>query len=67
MSKIDTELKLASWVRWIAQDADGRWWGFEIEPNQSYCGWYENEIGRYIQLAQEKPDIQWRTTLRRIQ
>ncbi len=60
------EVKLPPWVCWIAQDADGCWWGFEAEPNQSYSGWYENEIGGYILLAEEDPDIRWRITLRRI-
>lgn len=66
MNSSKTE-KIPCWVRWIAQDADGCWWGFEAEPNQSNCAWYENEIGRYIKLAKEESVISWRTSLRRMQ
>jgi poly(3-hydroxyalkanoate) synthetase len=55
------------WVNWLAQDADGAWWGFEQEPLQHDSGWYENEIGRYIKLAAESANPDWRTTLRKIQ
>ncbi len=24
--------KVPSWVRWIAQDADGWWWGYKYKP-----------------------------------
>lgn len=54
-----------AWVEWLAQDADGTWWGFECEPNQSHNGWYENEIGRFIRLGAMQPPRDWRTTLRR--
>ena len=26
-------------VCWLAQDADGTWWGYEIEPHQQHHGW----------------------------
>lgn len=52
------------WVRWLAQDADGTWWGFEVEPNQQDRGWYENEVGRCIRLASGEPNPEWRATLR---
>ncbi len=71
MKKSEPDNKLPTWVHWIAQDSDGIWWGFETEPNQSHCGWYENEIGRYQKLVQDKSEDKtydgWRTTLRRIQ
>jgi len=54
------------WVRWIAQDRNGAWWGFEHEPNEAQTHWYENEVGRYVKLAQEPPNPQWRSSLRKI-
>ena len=56
--------KLPGWVHWLAQDADGRWWGFEHEPNQHHAGWYENEWGRYCLLQEAAPNPHWQTSLR---
>jgi len=39
------------WVCWLAQDANGIWWGYEVEPNMSHNGWYENEVGRSVELC----------------
>ena len=55
--------KLPNWVHWLAQDADGRWWGYEVEPHQHHNGWYENEIGRNILLQQEGASKEWRDRL----
>lgn len=55
--------RLPSWVAWLAQDADGAWWGFEHEPNRHDSGWYENEVGRSVRLARTAPDPDWRHTL----
>lgn len=52
------------WVAWIAQDADGAWWGYEVEPLQHHQGWYENEVGRQVRLEKREPNPQWRHTLR---
>ena len=41
---------LPDWVEWLAQDADGAWWGYEAEPNKQHNGWYENEVGRIVRL-----------------
>jgi len=38
------------WVCWLAQDANGIWWGYEVEPNMSHNGWYENEVGRSVEV-----------------
>jgi len=42
--------KFPDWVCWLAQDANGIWWGYEVEPNRSHNGWYENEVGRCLEL-----------------
>lgn len=54
---------LPPWVAWIAQDADGAWWGFEVEPLQHDCGWYENEVGRCLRLVNGPPNPDWQATL----
>lgn len=60
-----TTQALPDWVNWLAQDADGAWWGYEFEPNPCDTGWYENEAGRLIRLDQGAPNPRWRTSLRR--
>ena len=70
VAKVKTNIKSRAfshdypvWVRWLAQDADGCWWGFEIEPLQYHRGWYENEVGRCIKLSDTAPNPQWRQSL----
>ena len=55
-----------TWVRWLAQDRDGAWWGFEHEPNEGDVSWYENEVGRYLKLAQGEVNPRWRQALYRV-
>lgn len=57
--------KLPEWVAWLAQDADGTWWGYEAEPNQQDHGWYENEVGRIVRLGKTAPPADWQSTLMR--
>ena len=56
---------LPAWIHWMAQDADGIWWGFEVEPLQAGHNWYENEVGRYLRLGTGKSNPQWRNSLHR--
>ena len=56
---------LPDWVAWLAQDADGTWWGYEAEPNQQDKGWYENEVGRIVRLGQAAPPEDWQKMLLR--
>jgi hypothetical protein len=56
-------LEAPAWVGWLAQDANGTWWGYEAEPHQSHNGWYENEVGRCIRLLQGEPNNAWQQTL----
>lgn len=39
------------WVKWIAQDSSGVWWGYSTEPLRNHCGWYENEVGDCVRLG----------------
>ena len=54
------------WMRWLAQDADGAWWGYEHEPHQADRGWYENEVGLSIVLGKSEVNLLWRTTLEKV-
>lgn len=58
---------LPIWVKWLAQDANGQWWGYEYEPQEFDKGWYENEAGRYQILTKTPPNPAWRQSLIRIQ
>lgn len=57
---------IPDWIQWIAQDEDGQWWGYEVEPNESDRGWYENEVGRCLKLEKESPNVDWRLSLRKV-
>lgn len=59
-------INLPSWARWIAQDADGVWWAYEVEPLQFHKGCYENEVGRIQRVCKEDEPKNWRETCRRV-
>jgi hypothetical protein len=66
MSVVDiTVLRIPPWVRWIAQDSSGAWWGYSVEPLQHASGWYENEAGRYVFLGTGIPR-DWLHSLRAV-
>ena len=54
---------IPDWVHWLAQDADGTWWGYEVEPHQHHQGWYENELGRCYRITTESPNDAWQQSL----
>ena len=58
--------EIPDWVCWIAQDASGIWWGYQVEPNLSRLSWYENEVGNSVNLGIGSQDIGWLLTLKRI-
>ncbi len=58
---------LPDWVNWLAQDADGAWWGYSVEPLQYDAGWYENEVGQRIKICQDSPNPNWQHTLQKRQ
>lgn len=63
MSSLKPDLEninVPNWVRFIAQDADGTWWGYSVEPLQNHHGWYENEVGEHIKLFKAKEQKRWR-------
>ena len=57
---------IPDWVCWIAQDADGTWWGYEVEPNLSHVSLYENEVGKSVRLGNSEKNAEWVSTLRRV-
>ncbi len=61
-----TAQDLPDWVCWLAQDADGTWWGYEVEPNQHHQGWYENEVGRSLRLRRDAPNPDWEQTVQKV-
>jgi len=52
-------------VRWVAQDRDGTWWGYTVEPLRSESGWYENEVGEYLRLGHSEP-VDWEKSLQKL-
>ena len=57
---------LPDWANWQAQDADGAWWVYETEPQEYHKGWYENELGRRLKIAAGPANLEWRSTLGRV-
>lgn len=60
------DVALPAWAEWLAQDEDGTWWAYEVEPNQQHNGWYENEVGRLKRLVKTAPPADWRRCLIRL-
>lgn len=54
---------MPDWVRYIAQDSDGVWWGYSVDPLQNHRGWYENELGRNIKLLKSEVIGDWRENI----
>lgn len=61
LSKPDlSNVIVPEWVRFIAQDSDGSWWGYSVDPLQNHRGWYENELGDNVKLLQGQVVGDWR-------
>jgi len=58
-----SKLALPSWVKFIAQDSDGWWWGYSVEPLENHRGWYENEVGKNVKLLQKAANGKWHESL----
>ncbi|MDH5231159.1 MAG: hypothetical protein OEZ58_01240 [Gammaproteobacteria bacterium] len=56
---------IAPHIRWIAQDSDGVWWGYTVEPLRHEHGWYENEVGEYERLGVNAEE-NWQNSLKRV-
>lgn len=60
---IPENIDYPAWVKWIAQDRDGSWWGYSVEPLENHAGWYENEVGDYILLLKTETNENWKDSL----
>ena len=60
------QFDIPKWVKWVAQDFNGSWWGYSVEPLQHSTGWYENEVGDYIRLGDDAENPDWRNSLYRV-
>jgi hypothetical protein len=58
------QFSIPCWVRWIAQDSTGVWWGYSVEPLRHDNGWYENEVGDYVRLGTTSPE-NWKNSLQK--
>ncbi len=58
--------KIPAHIRWIAQDSNGAWWGYTVEPHRNDFGWYENEVGDHIRLGQAEA-TGWQVSLRKVE
>ncbi len=58
---------LPMWICWIAQDANGVWWGYEVEPIMHENGWYENEVGKYYKICADSPNLSWCKSLKSVE
>lgn len=63
---LKNSFKLPEWVKWKAQDADGAWWGYSVEPLEFNKGWYEKEVGHHIKLEHTQPNSDWKNSLTKI-
>ena len=53
-------------LNWIAQNQNGVWWGFEIEPIASSEGWENQQNGMKIMLKEEGSNESWKETLQKL-
>ncbi|MCW8902029.1 MAG: hypothetical protein OQK75_05230 [Gammaproteobacteria bacterium] len=57
---------LPGWVKWLAQDEDGAWWGYSVEPLEFSHGWYENEVGMRKKIKQSDVNPDWKNSLTKV-
>ncbi|NII73956.1 hypothetical protein FHW84_002529 [Dyella sp. SG562] len=48
------------WAKWLAQDDNGKWFWYEVQPDQRICSWGDMG-GRYQEAL--SGDGGWRATL----
>lgn len=62
----NNKFDLPEWANWIAQDEDGAWWAYSVEPLEHDHGWYENEVGIRKKIKQSGANPDWRNSLTKI-
>jgi len=53
-------------LNWIAQNENGIWWGFEIEPVVGETDWENQNNGMKILLKEEAKNENWKDTLQKL-
>ena len=53
-------------LNWIAQNENGVWWGFEIEPIVGTEGWENQQNGMKVMLKEEGSNENWKETLQKL-
>lgn len=53
-------------LNWIAQNEDGVWWGFEVEPVVGETDWENQNNGMKILLKEEASNKNWKDTLQKL-
>ncbi len=53
-------------LNWIAQNSNGVWWGFEIEPVTGVDVWENQQNGMKILLKEEAGNGNWKDTLQKL-
>lgn len=53
-------------LNWIAQNSNGVWWGFEIEPQLAEMEWENQQNGMKILLKEEEANENWEDTLQKL-
>ena len=59
--KVNFEVEIPDWVKWIAQDKDGWWYGFERQPQRHMDSW--GTAGHEILLANGPKPENWKEEL----
>jgi hypothetical protein len=58
-----------AWVRWVAQDEDGSWWGHEFQPSAKphdlFGGLWRQELGYepIAPMGRGQPNPEWQAAL----
>jgi len=62
----DVLAQIPDWVKWVAKDNNGAWWGYSIEPLRHDTGWYENEVGRCVHIGNSVSAKDWEYSLKAV-
>lgn len=65
--RLPSDNDLPKWAKWLAQDEDGAWWAYSVEPLEFSRGWYENEVGLRLKVAQYTNNPDWKNSLTKIE
>jgi len=63
MKKMNVNIAVPDWARWMAQNDTGEWWFFEERPQplEKYGNWY---VAGMMGLAyRDEPNKRWTKTL----